>query len=546
MANQGEVQIPLAGEVLEREATYDRDTQMRSLGSRLGLRARMTASYVLVTAMAVLVVEAIAIGFVIPGLLAQADLSSRVNATAAQLADSAGLKVIGTAADQLAPPPPLVPLGDPAAKVMPGVVTPDGNGIVIPQVGGDVQKGQLVPASVLISPEGRILATSFPFRYPMGANADGLLPKDWRYSIKSGNTVQQDGATIVWASASIFSDGVQIGSLRKANPVSPSHATAFQGKGALLGTAYVQAPEQPGVILPSSSMASLAPLLQTGLVLLILTVPIGVVFGLLTTRGVVRRLRGLAAGTVAFAGGDFSLRMPVSGRDEVSQLERHFNNMAERLALSMEEQRVLTERNARLAERSRISRELHDSISQDLFSLSALSAGLRQALPAESPLHPQLNTLSATVGTMTQEMRALLLELRPTALDGKGLQEALDELCDAYQERVGIRVARDLAPVHLPPPVEGALYRVAQESLANAARHSDAEEVVMRLRHVDGRVELTVEDHGRGFDPGRVAQGHGMGLKLMAERIHELAGSFEVVSELGRGARITVSLPAPP
>jgi signal transduction histidine kinase len=520
---------------------------MRSLGSRLGLRARMTASYVVVTAVAVLVVEGIAIGVVIPDLLAQADLSSRVKATAAQLADSVGLKVTGTATDQPAVTTlPLVPIGDPNARVKPGVVTPDGNGIVIPQVSGDIEKGELVPASVVISPEGRIVATSFPARYPMGANADGLLPRDWQYPAKSGNTATQDGATIVWATTLIFPNGVQIGSMRKADPVSTPDATAYEGKGKFLGTVYVQAPELPGVVLPSGSMASLAPLLQTGLVLLILTVPLGVVFGLLTTRGVVRRLRGLAAGTVAFAGGDFSLRVPVSGRDEVSQLERHFNDMAERLALSMEEQRVLTERNARLAERSRISRELHDSISQDLFSLSALSAGLQQALPAGSPLQPQLNTLSLTVGTMIQEMRALLLELRPTALDGKGLSAALDELCDAYQDRVGIRVTRNLASVQVPAEGEGALFRVAQESLANAARHSDADEVAVRLQRVGGRVELTVEDRGRGFDPGQAARGHGMGLKLIAERVHELAGSFEVASQVGHGARITVSLPVPP
>jgi len=229
--------------------------------------------------------------------------------------------------------------------------------------------------------------------------------------------------------------------------------------------------------------------------------------------------------------------------DEISQLERHFNQMAERLEISIAEQRALAERNARLSERSRISRELHDSISQDLFSLSALAGGLTKALPPGSKVQPQLETLRATVGRMIQEMRALLLELRPTALDEKGLLPALEDLCDAYEERVGVRVLSHLELVELDPAAEHAIFRVAQEGLANAARHSEAARITLRLHPSKGGAELVVADDGRGFDSKLVGARHGLGLKLMAERVSELGGSVAIKSRPGRGTELRVSLP---
>src|SRR5262249_43538208 len=151
-----------------------------------------------------------------------------------------------------------------------------------------------------------------------------------------------------------------------------------------------------------------------------------------------------------------------AGADEVGQLERHFNLMAERLDESIAERQALAEKNARLAERSRISRELHDSISQDLFSISALAGGLRKALPAGSARRPQLETLSKRVAPAMQEMRTLLLELRPPALEEKGLVPALADLCDAYEVRVGARGRKALAPIVLAPAVEQAVFRIAQ------------------------------------------------------------------------------------
>ena len=497
---------------------------------KLGLQARMTASYVLATAAVVLIVEGFAFIILLPQIQSQSDLLTNVNTTAAVFADKFGVQAAGNG-DTLAVAPDL---GTINTNLQPGQVATSGKALVIPQVTGKVVDSPAMTIALVLSPQGTVVATSYPARFPVGSPAGSELPADW--SGGGSGIGQVSGNKVAWATAAIFPTFTKGGKL--GNGVGPNGAGV--DKSILLGFVYVQAPLQGATGLPPGAVQ---PLLQTGLVLLLATLPVGLLFGLLTTRGAVRRLRHLAAGTVGFAGGDFSARVPESGVDEISQLERHFNQMAERLEISIAEQRALAERNARLSERSRISRELHDSISQDLFSLSALAGGLTRALPPGSKVQPQLETLRATVGRMIQEMRALLLELRPTALDEKGLLPALEDLCDAYEERVGVRVLSDLELVELDPAAEHAIFRVAQEGLANAARHSEAARITLRLHPSKGGAELVVADDGRGFDSKLVGARHGLGLKLMAERVNELGGSVAIKSRPGRGTELRVSLP---
>jgi len=157
-----------------------------------------------------------------------------------------------------------------------------------------------------------------------------------------------------------------------------------------------------------------------GLNLLVLAIPAGAIFGLLTTRGLVQRLRRLSTTTASIAEGDFDQRVRQRSNDEVGRLERNFNGMAERLAAAVNRERALADKTARQAERNRISRELHDSISQDLFSISLLAAGLEKSLPSDSSLHPQVRSLVEASESTNREMRALLLQLRPASLEEKG------------------------------------------------------------------------------------------------------------------------------
>jgi signal transduction histidine kinase len=496
----------------------------------------MTASYVLVTFAAVLVVEALAGLTLLPNVNEQADLTNRVVTTANEYVkqyEAPMAKVARTIASGARAPAvvPDLPMGGAGAVLGPGQVRTVDQGVFIPRVDKPMPDSAPMSLALVLDTRGTIYASSYPGRYEVGTSAVDRLPGGWQDGSSRVSKVV-DGI-VAWASQPI----IEI----TPDPADPSFVPGSKVAKNVLGFAYVQVPVPASV---GIDPATLAPLLRTGAIFLAVTIPVGVLFGMLTTRGTVRRLRRLAAGTVGFAAGDFSHRVPESGSDEVGQLERHFNGMAERLSASIAEQRALDERNARLAERSRISRELHDSISQDLFSMSALVGGLRKALPAGSAVQPQLETLGRTVGSTIQEMRALLLELRPTALEEKGLVPALADLCEAYEVRVGVQVQRELEPVPLGPAVERAIFRIAQEGLSNAVRHSEADRIELRLRHSDGEAELTVADNGRGFDRG--ASTHGLGLRLMAERVRELGGSLAIDSGAGLGTRLRVLLPAGP
>jgi signal transduction histidine kinase len=246
--------------------------------------------------------------------------------------------------------------------------------------------------------------------------------------------------------------------------------------------------------------------------------------------------------TLEVADGGFERRVAISGHDEVSQLEENFNRMAGQLQASLDARRRLAEANARHAERSRIARELHDSISQELFSLSVLAGGLRRALPAESPVLPEVETMERTAGDSMREMQSLLLALRPVALDEVGLASAIESVCRSYTERLGVDVRAELEPAELPPALEHAVLRVTQEAVANAARHACAEVVTVRLRADGDQVLLEVADNGRGFDvPAAQAGAAGLGLRTMRERVAEHGGRFVIDSAPG-GARRLVSL----
>jgi signal transduction histidine kinase len=189
------------------------------------------------------------------------------------------------------------------------------------------------------------------------------------------------------------------------------------------------------------------PLTRIILITLVITAPIGGLFGLITTQRLVRRIQHLVLATTRFADGNYTLRVPVFRADEVGQLERQFNRMAEQLVVSIAQQQALAEQNARIQERARISRELHDAISQNLFSLRTLTYGLQSAIQGGAgvaDLQPHIVLLEQTTNTMTREMRALLLEMRPPQLEGLELAEALGTLADAYTSRLGIAVTTSI------------------------------------------------------------------------------------------------------
>lgn len=282
------------------------------------------------------------------------------------------------------------------------------------------------------------------------------------------------------------------------------------------------------------------------LVMALVTPLIGGFFGTMTTRGMVDRVRTLVAATAQFANGQYAQRVGVIRNDEIGQLEDHFNRMAAQLAESIAQREVLAEQNARLAERARISRELHDAISQDLFSLRMATGGLQTAVVPCSQaleLQPYLETVQEATTSMMREMRALLLELRPGQLEHLGLAAALEELATAYRTRLGITVNTSILPVQLDAKAEHALLRIVQEAFTNAVRHADATVITLDLRPLAPIVECIITDNGKGFEQAEHSASHGMGLHLMQERTQELHGTFSLSTAPGQGTRIHIRLP---
>jgi signal transduction histidine kinase len=502
---------------------------------RWGLQAKMTGSYVLVTAAVVVLVEVVAAAVVLPGLLSGADRATLLKLLAGDYANmvmqqSATLGRLPTADELRLDQPPL-----PQTRQASNSADEPGDRIADLPLRAEVLRPPLV---LLLAPDGRVVASSNPARYQLGGRlgdpAMGALPTQvtarpptaWRTRDGLTPTPTPAGA-VLWTAAPVL----DLGGLDKGTKPSPVSD--------LLGFVYVQLPAAARLADQPSWRSALGPQLGVGLLVLAAAVPVGLVFGLLSTRRLIRRLRRLAATTVAVAGGDYHQRLPVAGGDEVAQLEASLNRMAERLDAAMATQRQLAE----AGERTRIARELHDAISQDLFSLRLLAGGLRKALPAGSPLRPQVQTMEQTATATMHEMQALLLELRPVALADAGLVPALEELCQAYRERLGVAVDADLEPVELAPPAEHAVLRVVQEALANAVKHAHPNRIALRLQQQDGQVAVTVSDDGGGFDPATAKQHHGLGLGLMRERIVELGGSFQLDSTPGEGTSVRVLLP---
>lgn len=208
--------------------------------------------------------------------------------------------------------------------------------------------------------------------------------------------------------------------------------------------------------------------------------------------------------------------------------------------------RQQAEQAATLEERERLARELHDSVTQSLFSLTLFAEAARGL--AESGRLDQIKQPLSDIGTTTRQalkdMRLLLYELRPAALEEEGLVGALRRRLDAVEKRAGVegRVLTDTW-LELPTAVEDELYHIAQEALNNALQHAGATSVTVHL-HTEGEyVILEISDNGVGFDLD-VARNHGgMGLTNMRKRAEKLGGTLTIFTQPGQGTRVQVKLP---
>jgi two-component system, NarL family, sensor histidine kinase UhpB len=230
-------------------------------------------------------------------------------------------------------------------------------------------------------------------------------------------------------------------------------------------------------------------------------------------------------------------RLAEGGGVEVTALVRAFNEMLERLELERHEssRRILA---AQEAERRRIALGLHDEVGQVL-------TGVLLQLDALGGTAERVAETKQAVRQALEEVRRIAQELRPEMLEQLGLVSALTELATKFAAVSGIQVERTLA-AELPPlspDAELAIYRVAQESLTNVARHAGASRVELQLGRGPSSVVLRVSDDGGGFENGVVPDGNG-GLRGMRERALLVGGALAVKRRPDRGVEVRLEVPA--
>lgn len=194
-------------------------------------------------------------------------------------------------------------------------------------------------------------------------------------------------------------------------------------------------------------------------------------------------------------------------------------------------------------ERRKVARELHDEIGQSMSALLVGIGNLAKLLPGEvdASVRDQMQVMRTLAEKSVSAIRNMSLLLRPSMLDDLGLIPALQWQAREVSRATGMRVsviAEDI-PDELPDDYRTSIYRIVQEALHNCQRHAEAQRVRIQLRQTPGKLSLSVQDDGRGFQP----QDKGLGLLGMEERVHRLGGRFSISSEEGGGTLLAIELP---
>ncbi len=223
---------------------------------------------------------------------------------------------------------------------------------------------------------------------------------------------------------------------------------------------------------------------------------------------------------------------------EQTLLYQKFTN--ERVEWNRElKEEVLTE------ERNRLARELHDSVSQQLFAATMLLSAINQSPdPTSEATAKQRILVEEVINEAQSEMRALLLHLRPIQLEGKSLKVGMQELLSELTAKLPLKVTWNLQDVQLEKGIEDHLFRILQEAVSNTLRHAKAKTLEVHMMEVEQFVFLKVVDDGKGFNIDDQKAGS-YGITNMQERASEIGGKIKIVSLPGRGTSIEVKIPLP-
>jgi signal transduction histidine kinase len=224
--------------------------------------------------------------------------------------------------------------------------------------------------------------------------------------------------------------------------------------------------------------------------------------------------------------------------------------IGQQIGIAVENARLYeqAEQAAAITERSRLARELHDSVTQLLYSVTLYAEAAAQLLETGNitTASKHLCDLRDTAQEALREMRLLIFELRPLELEKMTLVAAIRARLDAVESRGGMKADLHIeGEERLPRAMQAELYHIVQETLNNTLKHSNAKQVSVSVRFTDVETCLDVTDDGVGFDLAEAHQSGGMDLRGMEERVEKIHGTLQIESVLGKGTRVIVRVPKP-
>ncbi|WP_159795355.1 sensor histidine kinase [Streptococcus halichoeri] len=205
---------------------------------------------------------------------------------------------------------------------------------------------------------------------------------------------------------------------------------------------------------------------------------------------------------------------------------------------------ILDTQNIVHRERKRIARDLHDTVSQELFASSMILSGISLSLEhlEQEQLKIQLEAVEEMLQNAQNDLRILLLHLRPTELANRTLTEGIEMILKELTDKSAIEVVYRENIGKLPKAVEDNLFRIAQEFISNTLKHAKASRIEVYLNQADNEIELKMLDNGIGFDMDEVRD-LSYGLKNIEDRVDDLAGTVQIISQKGIGVSMDVRLP---
>ncbi|MBM7587887.1 NarL family two-component system sensor histidine kinase LiaS [Bacillus pakistanensis] len=285
----------------------------------------------------------------------------------------------------------------------------------------------------------------------------------------------------------------------------------------------------------------------------LLSIIIGIVFGIASGNFWRKQLQEIDNGLMQLENGQpleesngVKTREMIQLSNRMTKVQKHITQqtkLSQKLANEKAEEQEKRIQEIVSQERNRLARELHDSVSQQLFAASMLMSAYNETQSSKDPAsQKQLKMVEAMIQQSQLEMRALLLHLRPVALKGKSLQEGMKELLVELTQKVPMEIQWKLEDMSLDKGIEDHLFRILQESVSNTLRHSKASSLEILLIQRDSLVIMRIVDDGVGFSVEEAKTGS-YGLQNMEERALEIGGSLKIISVPDKGTRLEVKVP---